>query len=143
VRAALVALALAGLAGCGGGAGGDPEAYRKAGDAACTDYQQAIAGLAQPAKPTDLGPYIEKALPVLTRTVDRLEKLDPPGDLRDAYETFRNAARKTVARAEALRQAAQDADAGEVQRLLAEAAEASTKRVGLARDAGLEACAQI
>lgn len=145
MRPALAVLALAGLAGCGGGGdkGGDPAAYRKAGDAICTDYQAAIAKLGQPAKLTEIGPYIEKALPVLTSTVERIGRLDPPSDLRDEYETFRDAARQTVDRAEALRKAAGEANADEVQRLLDEAAQASRRRVGLARDAGLEACAQI
>jgi hypothetical protein len=138
-------LSLVVMAGCGGGdeKGGDPAAYRTTGDKICTDYQAAISKLGQPKGLTQIGPYIAKALPVLTRTVDRIEKLDPPGDLRDAYETFRDAARKTVDRAQALRTAAEDADADTVQRLLAEAAEASAKRKELAADAGLEACAEI
>lgn len=140
----VLAVGLVALAGCGGGdEGGDPEAYRTAGDAICSDYQAAIAKLGQPTKVTEIGPFIAKALPVLTRTVGRIEKLDPPGDLRDEYDEFRDAARQTVERAQAIRKAAESADSDEVQRLLAEATKATERRVELARDAGLEACAEL
>lgn len=142
-RAGVVALAA--LAGCGGGEGegGDPKTYRTTGDAICRDYQAAIGKLGQPAKVTEIGPYIEKALPVLTRTVARIEKLDPPGELGEEFAEFREAARATVGRAEAIRAAAAGSDGDEVQRLLAEAAKASERRRTLAGDAGLEACAEI
>jgi GAF domain-containing protein len=140
----LLAVGLVTLAGCGGdGEGGDAGAYRSSGDAICTDYRAAIAKLGAPTKVTEIGPYIEKALPVLTRTVARVEKLDPPSDLRDAFETFRDAAGQTLQRAEALRDAAQAADADEVQRLLAEATAATERRKDLARAAGLDACADL
>lgn len=140
----LVLAGLVVLAGCGGGdGGGDPAAYEKTGNAICTDYATAIAKLGQPAKISELGPYIEKALPILKRTVQRIDALDPPSNRADAFGVFREAADKTVARAEALRNAASEADSGEVQRLLAEANEASARRKDLAKDAGLEACAKL
>lgn len=145
MRRAALAVALALLAGCGGDddPGGDPQAYRTDGDRICRDYQEAIAKLGQPDALSDLGPYIEKALPVLSRTVGQIERLDPPADQRDAYEAFRDQARQTVERAKALREAAADADADEVQRLLKDAATASERRKALAADAGLDACADI
>lgn len=123
--------------------GGDPKIYRTTGEAICRDYRAAIGKLGQPSKVTDIGPYIERALPVFARTVARIEKLDPPGDLRDAFAEFRDAVRAAVARAEAIRAAAAGSDGDEVQRLLAEAAKASERRRVLAGDAGLKACAEI
>lgn len=140
---------LVALAGCGSGGGGssdkggDPTAYKQSGDAICADYSAAIAKLGQPTAVSAIGPFIDKAMPILTRTVGRIEKLDPPSDLADQYAAFRDAARKTVDRAAAMRKAAEAADATEVQRLLAEAADASKRRVGLAHAAGLEACAKL
>lgn len=135
---------LVALAGCGGGAkGGDSAAYRKAGDAICSDYAAAIAKLGQPTAVAAIGPFIEKAMPILTRTVDRLGRLNPPSDLADEYAAFRDAARQTVDRAAAMRKAAGAADGTEVQRLLAAAAQASKRRVDLAHAAGLEACAKL
>lgn len=131
------------LAGCGAGEGGDPAAYEKAGNAICAEYETSIAKLGQPTQIEELGPYIAQALPLLTRVVERVEKLDPPAERREEYEAFRDAARQTVDRATALRSAAEAADADEVKRLLAEATKAGERRVELARSAGLEACAEI
>lgn len=146
MRRAIAVAALAALlpAGCGGGdPGGDPDKYAKDGDAICADYRVAIARLGQPTRLSEIGPYISDAMPVLTRTVARIERLDPPGDLRDAYDEFRDAARQTVDRAKALRDAASRADSDEVQRLLKEASAASQKRKALAESAGLKECASL
>ena len=140
-RAALAALVL--LAGCGADEGGDAAAYEKAGNAICAEYETSIAKLGQPTQIEELGPYIAQALPLLTRIVERVEKLDPPAELREEYEAFRDTARQTVDRATALRSAAETADADEVKRLLAEATKAGERRVELARSAGLDACAEI
>lgn len=145
MRRAAGLLALVVLAGCGGGngGGGDRATYQRDGDAICRDYRTAIARLGQPLKVSEVGPYITKAMPVLTRTVTRIERLDPPSDLAGAYATFRDAAHETVGRARALRDAAGKADAPEVQRLLKEAAAASQRRQGLAEAAGLKECASL
>lgn len=145
-RAAGGLAALVLLAGCGGdsnGKGGDRATYQRDGDAICRDYRSAIARLGQPLKASELGPYITKAMPVLSRTVARIDKLDPPGDLADEYAAFRDAADQTVGRARALRAAASRADAPEVQRLLKEAAAASQRRKGLAQAADLQECASL
>lgn len=138
-----VLLAVVALAGCGSDSGGDKDAYVRDGNAICSRYQAAIAKLGQPDTLGELGPFIVKALPVLTRTVSAVEKLDPPGDLRDAFEKFRDAAGKTVDRARALQAAANSGDGEEAKRLLAEATAASEDRKKLARDAGLETCAAL
>lgn len=151
------------LAGCGGSNGGNKESYVKAGNAICADYQVAIAKLGQPTTLGEIGPYITKALPVLTKTVAELGHLNPPDDQTDfigtikdwlgrlksrndlsgAYAKFIDAARQAAGRATALRDAASKSDATEVQRLLKEAAAASKSRIPLARAAGLETCAKI
>jgi len=138
-----VALAALFAVGCGAARGGDPAAYRRDGEAICRDYQAAIDRLEQPQKLPEIGGYISRALPVLQRTVTRIERLDPPGDLREEFVRFRDASRATVARAEALRDAAGRADSAEVERLLAEASRAGRERGPLARAAGLAACAGV
>jgi len=140
-RAALAVLLL--VVGCGGANGGDRTKYVHAGNRICSDYDTAIGKLGQPTALGEIGPYIGKALPVLTRAVDRLHRLDPPADLAGRYATFMDAATATLDRAKALRAAAGRADAAEVQRLLKEATRAGRARVGLARAAGLEACAKV
>jgi hypothetical protein len=140
--AALAAATLA--AGCGGGdKGGDKAKYVRAGNAICARYSKDIAKLGQPTTLGEIGPYITKAMPIVSRTVGEIAKLDPPGDLKDAYETFRDAAQQTLDRATKLRNAADAGDGEQVRTLLREATAASKRRVGLARAAGLETCAKL
>ena len=142
MRLAAAAAVLVLVAGCGS-AGGDKGKYVKAGDEICNAYANDIAKLGQPETVTQIGPYLAKAMPLLERVAGRLAKLDPPSDLKDSYEKFRDAARATVDRATRLRQAAEAGDTAEVKALLAEAAKASADRVALAKAAGLEACAKL
>lgn len=132
------------VAGCGSdGPGGDPRVYREDGEAICADYEAAIAKLPQPLQLRDIGTYIERATPILQRTVARIERLDPPNDLREEFEEFRGVAAETLDRARRLREAARRADSAEVERLLEEAREATARRVELARAAGLQTCADL
>lgn len=141
-RAAAAAAAML-LAGCGGGEGGDRGIYERMAAAICTDYASAIARLGQPTRFDDIGRYLDDAMPVLTRAVERIERLEPPRDLAEEFDAFREHARETVERAQALRSAARRADSTEVQRLLTEAAAARRQRAELARAAGLERCASL
>ncbi|MCW2967355.1 MAG: hypothetical protein JWM71_1127, partial [Solirubrobacteraceae bacterium] len=140
-RAALVGVLV--LAGCGSGGGPhlSAAAYKSRGDAICSRYQAAIARLGQPAKITDIGPFIKRALPILQHTVTSLGAIHPPSDRETQFGKFLAAARATVARAKALRDAAAKADAPTVQSLLAAATKASAPRAALAHAAGLDACA--
>jgi len=139
-RAALLAAVV--LAGCGSSGPHLPRAvYVKRATGICTTYRHEISRLGQPTKISDIGPFIAHALPVLQRTVDRLGRLAPPADLESQFGKFMDAARATVGRAQALRDAASRADAQQVQRLLRQAAAASGQRVRLAQAAGLPACA--
>jgi len=140
-RAALIAALL--LAGCGGSGGTHlpKDVYVRRGDAVCARYTAAIKTLGTPTKLTQIGPFITRALPVLQQTVRDLGRLKPPSDLESQFGQFMDAARATVARAEALRSAAANADAQQVQGLLKQAAASSGQRASLAHKAGLEACA--
>jgi hypothetical protein len=142
VRRAALLVALTALAGCGSsGPHLSQAAYIRQGNAICSHYETAIHGLSQPAKITDLGRFITQALPILQRTVTRLGRLRPPSERADAFGKFLAAARATVTRAKALRDAAAKADGPAVQSALHQATRASGPRAGLARAAGLAACA--
>lgn len=140
---ALVVLAAVVLAACGRSAGPQqPRAqYERRGNAICARYTKAIGELGQPAKLSDLGPYITKAVPLLARTVGELGRLAPPEGGDAANARFLGAARAALARARALRAAAGQADGAEVQRLLGEAARQSGTLARAARATGLDACA--
>jgi hypothetical protein len=141
------ALALAGaltVAGCGDS--GPPrmskEAYQRRGDAICTSYLDRIKKLGTPSELSEISPYIAKALPILSETVDRLGTLRPPKALDDEFESYLEAMQATRKRAIDLRNAAARADGGAVEGLLADAARAGSTTDDLARKAELEACVQ-
>ncbi len=81
------------LAACGGDdSDGGPRlseaAYKQRGDAICASYTKRIGALGRPDELTEIAPYIAKALPILSETVDRLGKLRPPKDLDEAYGRY-------------------------------------------------------
>lgn len=134
------------LAACGGDdSDGGPRlseaAYKQRGDAICASYTKRIGALGRPDELTEIAPYIAKALPILSETVDRLGKLRPPKDLDEAYGRYLAAMRTTRKRALDLRNAAARADGAAVQRLLGEAARTGSSTDDLARRARLESCA--
>ena len=142
MRRASLAIAAAVLAGCGSGGPHLPkDVYQRRADTICRRYQAEIAKLGQPTKLAEIGPFIQKALPVLDRTVHDLGRLAAPEGLDSQFGKFMDAARATVARARARRDAASNADGAEVQRILREAAKASSQRAALAKAAQLPGCA--
>lgn len=142
-RWAALVVAAAVLAGCGGGSGPhlSEAAYQQRGAAVCGHYDKAIRALGQPTKLTQIGPFITRAMPILSRTVTQLGAIHPPAARADDFGRFLAAARGTVARARSLRAAAAKADGPAVERLLKEAARATGARDRLAQRAGLPACA--
>jgi len=144
-RAVLIALAGAvAVAGCGDS--GPPRmskaAYQRRGEAICTNYLSQIDKLGRPDQLDQIAPYLAKALPILSVTVDRLGTLRPPKDLDDQFTRYLDAMRATRKRAFDLRNAAARADGARVQGLLSDAARAGTTTDELARKAQLSGCVQ-
>ena len=146
-RAAAIALAGA-VAVVGGGCDNDgpprmsKAAYERRGDAICTSYESRIRKLGRPDQLQEIAPYLAKALPILSETVDRLGALRPPKDLDDEFNRYLESIRATRKRAFDLRNAAARADGQAVQGLLGDAARAGRTTDELARKAQLQACVQ-
>lgn len=146
-RAVVVALAGA-LAVVGGGCGNDgpprmsKSDYERRGGAICANYLSQIRKLGRPDQLQEIAPYLAKALPILSETVDRLGALRPPKDLDDEFSRYLDAMRATRKRAFDLRNAAARADGQAVEGLLTDAARAGTATDELARKAQLPACVQ-
>lgn len=140
-------MALAGAMAIGGcGDSGPPRmskaAYERRGGAICANYLSQIAKLGRPDQLQEIAPYLAKALPILSETVDRLGALRPPKDLDDEFDRYLEAMRATRKRAFDLRNAAARADGQAVEGLLADAARAGRTTDELARKAQLQACVQ-
>jgi hypothetical protein len=117
-------------------------AYQARGGAICTSYLSQIRKLGRPDQLQEIAPYLAKALPILSQTVDRLGALRPPKDLDEDFGRYLDAMRATRKRAFDLRNAAARADGQAVEGLLADAARAGTATDKLARKAQLPACVQ-
>jgi hypothetical protein len=83
-RALPLLLAVALLAGCGGG-GGNGEALTRAeyaakADAICGKYKKQTDSLARPANPSDLAEVADQVVPILDKARGELRKLKPPAD---------------------------------------------------------------
>lgn len=148
MRRAAVAAALLGtlLAGCGGASGPPRLAqaeYVRRGEAVCRDYRAGLRALKTPTQVSQFGGYIAQALPLLERAVARLGRLRPPSALERPFADYLAALRASRRRAVDLRAAAQRADGRAVEALLGTAARTRGRSDGLARRAGLAACAGV
>ena len=83
-RALPLLLAIALLAGCGGGGGnGEPltrEEYAAKADAICGKYKQETDSLARPANLSDLAKVADQVIPILDKARGELRKLKPPAN---------------------------------------------------------------
>ncbi len=90
----LVLIALA-SAGCGGGGGGGEgvatDDYVAKADGICGDYQVRLSRIPRPltGSPSELGSYLERALPVAREQLDKLKGLERPADDSDREDIER------------------------------------------------------
>jgi len=92
-RLVVVALVVLASAGCGGGSGGgvSTDDYVAKADGICGDYQIRLSRIPRPAtgSATELGSYLERALPVAREQLDKLKKLERPSDESDRQDVER------------------------------------------------------
>jgi hypothetical protein len=87
---ALLALALFGLAACGGGGDGRLTAseYRSKADSICADANKKLNSLGTPSTAAELRRLLKKARPTLKNAIDRLEALEPPESLESKADEW-------------------------------------------------------
>jgi hypothetical protein len=139
-----LALLIAGLvAGCGGGSGRLSKAeYAKQADAICTKYNTKLKALARPTGISELPAYVDRALPLARKGDDELRALEPPKDEEQTAKEWLDQNDSVVGSMERLRDAAKKGDRAGIQTALNEATSANHTANGLARQLGLNVCAQ-
>jgi hypothetical protein len=144
-RALLGGLLVALLAsGCGGG-GVDAEEYRGEANALCAAGDQRVEAVGSPTKIDDAeeAAALRRVAAAVEPTVERLEKLETPDDLRDGHADMVESYREGLT---GLAELAQALDAGD-RAATAEAASKYTTAVstaqGRARDLDLAGCARF
>ena len=140
-----VALALAAaLAGCGGDDNLSAEEYRAELRKLCRESDRQTEAVAEPtrATPEAIANYLGRLRDVNARTIERVERLEPPDDLRPAHDRALAANREGRARVDAV---IEELEGGaDPRQVLAEARkdlqEASRAAKQAARDVGVPEC---
>lgn len=142
--AALTVICAAAFAACGGGgdSGGlTADEYRDQGNAACQRYEEAVKKLAQPTSLQDVSAYADDAREELASLVDQLESLDPPQDLQDRHDQLVALGRQSEDALGDLAEAGDSQSKTQMTKALAAAANLDQRSDTLARDLGLNRCA--
>jgi DNA-binding NtrC family response regulator len=138
-------LALAAVAGCGGGDGGDrlsrAEFVSRA-DTICREYEARLDALGQPTNVDQLESFADRALPIAKDGREELGELAPPEDLEDTYDAWLEQGDEAIEIVERLRDAAADGDEAEIQRIAQEAERADAESNRLARELGFKQCGE-
>ena len=131
------------LAACGGG--GDRlsrDEFASQGNRICEKFEAKIDELENPRSLPELRAYVDQARPIFEEGVADLRELEPPEDLQDRYDDFLETADAAVARLDELSAAAEDGDQEAVQRIADRAAQEDRESDRIARELGLDDCAE-
>jgi hypothetical protein len=138
-------LAAAGLlaAGCGGGSDGrlSEAEFREQANAICSEYDGRIEDLGEPGSLEEVPEFVNQAIPVIEDGLAELRELEPPEELEADYDRMLDETEKSVGVAERLRDAAAEGSRQAVQDALEEGNAADSESDRIARELGLEECA--
>jgi len=142
LRALPLLLAVAVLAGCGGGDGGalTREEYAQKADAVCTKYKNKTDDLGNPANLSDLADVADKVIPILHDARDELRQLKPPANEKGTADEWLDEFDVIIDDVEKIRDKARDNDTAAVQKLAQPALEHDQKANELATQLGMNVC---
>ena len=143
--AAIALLAAAGAlaGGCAGGNDGrlSEAEFREQANAICVEYDQRIEDLGEPGSLEEVPEFVNEAIPIIEEGLAELRELEPPEELEADYDRMLDETERSVGVAERLRDAAAEGDQQAVQDALEEGTAADSESDRIARDLGLEECA--
>jgi hypothetical protein len=140
--AALIALALVLVTGCGGG-NGKPltkEEYASKADAICGKYNQQIESLANPKNLSELAKVADKTLPVLDHAIRDISKLEPPASEKALSDQWLTQVRNLKDDLQEIRDKAKVGDMQGVQAVVPKASDHNSKSNALASQLGMSVC---
>jgi hypothetical protein len=130
-------------AGCGGGGERLSKAdFVSRADAICRKYEARLDALGQPTNVDELRSFADKALPIAREGRDELGELDPPEALEKTYDAWLAEGDQAIEIVERLRDAAEEGDQAEIQRIAQDAQRADAESNRLARELGFEQCGE-
>lgn len=130
------------LAACGGGSDRlTREELISRAEAICTKYEQKLAALAEPKSIADVETLAEQAKPIVEDGVEELGDLEPPKELEADYDRWIALNRDSVKSIDDLKEAAAAGDEAGVQNILQKTNAREQEADEVARNIGLDQCA--
>jgi hypothetical protein len=141
-RAALIALALVLLPGCGGGSGESltKEEYASKADAICGKYNQQIKTFGNPKSLPELAKVADKTLPVLDHAIRDISKLQPPAGEKALADQWLTQVRNLKSDLQEIRDKAKAGDMQGLEAVVPKASDHNSKSNALASQLGMSVC---
>ena len=131
--------------GCGGGGGGEPltkEEFARQGNEVCQEFDRQIEALGAPQSLDAVEDFANRSAEIARDGRDELEDLEPPEELVADYDRLLEMLDAEIEDIERLGEAAADNDQAAAQTIIAEGAAKSEASDRLARELGLDDCAE-
>jgi hypothetical protein len=148
IKLAVATLSLTGAflaAGCGGDGGGgelSAEEFRQEADRICEEFEGKLNDVEPPTSPDDIQRFVNEAVPIIEDGTGQLNDLDPPSDFQDEWDRITEINEENLDTIRAVRDALENEDLTEAQRLMEDAGGNEDEADELARDLGLTKCGQ-
>ena len=142
-QALVIVLAIAFLAGCGGGGSGKPltkEEYASKADAVCEKYNGQVKALKNPSNLSELADIADKTLPILDNAISDLKKLKPPADEQSVATQWLVQVQGLKNDLQEIRDKANAKDIQAVQQVVPKAEQHNARSNELATELGMTVC---
>jgi hypothetical protein len=130
------------VAGCGGG--GDrlsQEELVSEADAICTRFEERLDEVEEPQDVQDVERFADETRPIIEEGIDELRALEPPEELEGEYDEWIAMNEDALQVIDDLSEAAAAGDEARVQEVIEDAERREQEADNLAREIGLEECA--
>jgi chromosome segregation ATPase len=136
-------MAIALVAGCGGGGGGTrltKEEYASKADAICGKYNRQVRDLSNPQNLSELEKVADQTLSILANAITDLKKLNPPASEQAKADQWLSQVENLKEDLAEIRDGAKDQDMQAVQAVLPKAEEHNRRSNALATELGMTVC---
>jgi hypothetical protein len=149
--AALLGILTLLLVACGGGSGGGASTggtslsaadFRKQADAVCAKYEQKLNDIGQPTSVSELGDFVDKAVPLIEQGNTELQKLQPPDELQADWDKAMAIQDENLQKTRDLQDAVHKNDQAAMQKLFIDLGSNQAESQRLATKIGLQNCGQ-
>jgi hypothetical protein len=143
----ILALTLAACGGGGGSGSGGGSAlsaaeFRQQADGICAKYEQKLNDIGQPTSASELGTFVDKAVPLIEQGNNELQKLEPPNELAADWDRAMAIQDENLKKTKDLQDAVHKNDQAAVQKLFIDLGSNQAESQRLAAKIGLKNCGQ-